>query len=124
MSNARKVLPAAVLVALALAVAPVAEAQPPIRIGVSRSQTGSYTAVSQEMLHGYQLCVRHTNDKGGVLGRRLELIVGDDQSQPATAARISRGPPISQRSWPRSGRRTPTPSAPLLISMTWPSSAR
>jgi len=34
------------------------------------------------------LCVKRTNDKGGVLGRQLELIVHDDRSDPATAARF------------------------------------
>jgi branched-chain amino acid transport system substrate-binding protein len=63
-------------------------AQPTLRIGASLSQTGAYAAIGQIQLRAYQLCVKHTNDKGGVLGRRLELVVEDDQSQPATAARI------------------------------------
>jgi len=66
----------------------VAEAQPPIRIGASASRTGTYAALGQNQLRGYQLCVKHTNEKGGVLGRRLELVVEDDQSQAATAIRI------------------------------------
>ncbi len=37
---------------------------------------------------GYQLCVKHMNDKGGVLGRKLELVADDDQSEPTTAVRI------------------------------------
>jgi branched-chain amino acid transport system substrate-binding protein len=37
---------------------------------------------------GYPLCVKHTNEKGGVLGRKIELVLEDDQSQPATAARV------------------------------------
>ena len=52
-----------------------AEAQPPIRIGASVAQTGAYAAPNQSQLRGYQLCVKHVNDKGGVLGRKLELIV-------------------------------------------------
>ena len=48
MSKARKVFAVAVLVALAWAVAPVAEAQPPIRIGGSLSQTGSFAAPGPE----------------------------------------------------------------------------
>jgi branched-chain amino acid transport system substrate-binding protein len=60
----------------------------PIRIGASASRTGTYAALGQNQLRGYQLCVKHTNDKGGVLGRKLELLVDDDQSQPATAVRI------------------------------------
>ena len=66
----------------------VAEAQPPIRIGASLSQTGAYAALGQNQLRGYQLCVKHTNDKGGVLGRKLTLVVYDDHSEPATAVRL------------------------------------
>jgi len=71
-----------------LDVAAVAVAQPPIRIGASVSQTGAYALLGQNQLRGYQLCVKHTNEKGGVLGRRLELVAEDDHSEPATAARI------------------------------------
>ncbi len=67
---------------------PLPEAQPPLRLGMSLSQTGPYAAIGQNQLRAYQLCVKHTNEKGGVLGRRIELVVEDDQSQPATAARI------------------------------------
>ena len=74
--------------ALAWAVAPVAEAQPPIRIGASLAQTGAYAAPGQNQLRGYQLCVKHMNEKGGVLGRKLELVVYDDGSDPATAVRL------------------------------------
>ncbi|MGH7334081.1 MAG: amino acid ABC transporter substrate-binding protein, partial [Candidatus Rokuibacteriota bacterium] len=88
MSNARKVLTVALLVALAWAVAPVAEAQPPIRIGASLAQTGAFAALGQNLLRGYQLCVKHLNDKGGVLGRQLELVLYDDGSDPATAVRL------------------------------------
>ncbi|MBI2469431.1 MAG: ABC transporter substrate-binding protein, partial [Candidatus Rokubacteria bacterium] len=52
------------------------------------SQTGAYGLLGQNQLRGYQLCVKHTNEKGGVLGRTLELVVEDDRSEPATAGRI------------------------------------
>src|SRR6266851_5927060 len=79
----------ALYVALALLVASlVADAQPPIRIGASVAQTGTHAALGQDQLRGYQLCVRHMNDKGGALGRKLELVVYDDGSDPATAARL------------------------------------
>ncbi len=45
MSDAGKVFAVTVLVALASAVTPVAEAQPPIRIGATPSQTGVYAAL-------------------------------------------------------------------------------
>ncbi len=47
-----------------------------------------YAAIGQPFLRSYQLCVKHTNDKGGVLGRQLELVVHDDASDPATAVRL------------------------------------
>ncbi len=67
---------------------PFVEAQPPLRIGMSLSQTGPSAAPGQSHLRGRQLCVKHTNEKGGVLGRRIELIVEDDQSKAATAVAI------------------------------------
>ena len=84
MSSRRSVTAAAVAVALGR----VAEAQPPIRVGASLAQTGPYAAPAQNQLRGYRLCVKHTNEKGGVLGRRLELIVEDDQSKAPTAVAI------------------------------------
>jgi branched-chain amino acid transport system substrate-binding protein len=77
-----------VSVALSLGAGASAEAQAPIRIGASVSQTGTYAPLGQNQLRGYQLCVKHTNEKGGVLGRRADLIVEDDRSEPETAARV------------------------------------
>jgi branched-chain amino acid transport system substrate-binding protein len=87
-SRVRKVFARTLLAALVWAIAPITEAQPPIRIGASLSQTGVCAALGQNLLRGYQLCVKHTNDKGGVLGRKLELLVYDDGSDPATAVRL------------------------------------
>jgi branched-chain amino acid transport system substrate-binding protein len=77
-----------IAVALSIGLASTVEAQPPIRIGASLSQTGVYATLGQNQLRGYQLCVRHMNDKGGVLGRKLELVLYDDESDPAMAARL------------------------------------
>ena len=88
MTKAGKVFAVAVFAALAWAVAPDAEAQPPIRIGASLSLTGTYAAIGQNQHRGYQLCVKHTNEKGGVLGRKLELVLHDDASDPTTAVRL------------------------------------
>jgi branched-chain amino acid transport system substrate-binding protein len=79
---------ALLVIALWIGSVPLAEAEKPIRIGASASKTGPYAALGQNQLRGYQLCVKHTNDKSGLLGRKLELVVEDDRSQPATAAAI------------------------------------
>ena len=89
MSPFGKALIAGVMIlALSIAFVAGAEAQPPIRIGASASKTGTYATLGQGQLRGYQLCVKHTNEKGGLLGRKLELVVEDDQSQAATAIAI------------------------------------
>jgi branched-chain amino acid transport system substrate-binding protein len=63
----------------------VAAAQKPIRIGATLAQTGVYAVPGQNQLRGYQLCAKHVNDKGGVLGRKLQLVIYDDGSDPVTA---------------------------------------
>jgi branched-chain amino acid transport system substrate-binding protein len=74
----------AVLVGLVAAAA----AQQPIRIGASLSLTGTYAALGQNQHRGYQLCTKHVNETGGVLGRKIEFVLYDDQSQPATGVRL------------------------------------
>ena len=78
------------LTAVILSVGPaaVAQAQQPLRIGASVSQTGAYAAIGQNVHRGYQLCVKHTNERGGLLGRTIEFTAEDDRSQPADAVRI------------------------------------
>ena len=75
-------------IVLTMVMAATAHAQAPIRIGASLSLTGSFAELGQNQLRGYQLCVKHANEKGGVLGRKLELVTDDDQSQAPVAVRI------------------------------------
>src|SRR5215510_8441138 len=86
-SSAALLLVGAVAVVLALLAGP-GFAQGPIKIGASLSLTGTYAAPAQNHQRGYQLCAKHVNEKGGVLGRKLEFVFYDDQSQPATAVRL------------------------------------
>jgi branched-chain amino acid transport system substrate-binding protein len=88
MRRSAALIAAVVATGLSLVADPRAEAQPPLRIGASFSETGSLAAMGRNVHRGVQLCVKHANDKGGVLGRRIELLVEDDQSEGATAAAI------------------------------------
>lgn len=88
MRRSATLIAAVVAMGVSLGTGPRAEAQQPLRIGASLSQTGPYAAPGQNQLRGYRLCVKHTNEKGGVLGRRIELIVEDDQSKAPTAVAI------------------------------------
>jgi branched-chain amino acid transport system substrate-binding protein len=82
--------PAALAVALALAAGGVmpATAQAPIRVGASLSLTGTYAKLGKNQHEGYQLCEKELNARGGLLGRKVQLVVYDDQSMPATAVRL------------------------------------
>jgi branched-chain amino acid transport system substrate-binding protein len=77
---------AGALVAL-LGTAP-AEAQAPIKIGASLSLTGTYGKIGAYQKEGYELCADDLNAKGGLLGRKVEFVVYDDQSMPATGVRL------------------------------------
>ncbi len=76
------------LVTSLLATSTIAQTQAPIRIGASLSLTGTYAALGQNQQRGYQLCAKHVNERGGVLGRKIEFVLYDDQSAPATAVRL------------------------------------
>src|SRR5919204_5649042 len=54
----------------------------PISIGALTSLTGPFTPWGVEVRDGMQFAVRQINAKGGVKGRKLNLVVADDQSSP------------------------------------------
>src|SRR5262252_5451725 len=56
----------------------------PIRIGFSMALTGPLAANGQQALLGAQIWEEETNAKGGLLGRKVQLIHYDDQSNPST----------------------------------------
>jgi branched-chain amino acid transport system substrate-binding protein len=66
----------------------MADAQGPIRIGASLSLTGTYAKLGKNQHEGYQLCQKDLNAKGGLLGRKIEFVVYDDQSLPPTGVRL------------------------------------
>ncbi len=56
-------------------------APPPIRIGATVSLEGKYTKLSLMVQKGYELWAQEVNERGGILGRPIELIFHDDKSQ-------------------------------------------
>jgi len=64
------------------------QAQQPIKIGHSMALTGTLGGGGKGALIGLQLWVEDVNAKGGLLGRKVELITYDDQSNPATTPGI------------------------------------
>jgi branched-chain amino acid transport system substrate-binding protein len=77
------------LVASAVLGALSAEAQQvPIRIGASLSLTGTYAKPGTYQKEGYDVCADEVNAKGGLLGRKVEFVLYDDQSNPATGVKL------------------------------------
>src|SRR5919197_2024258 len=85
----RKVLGAAGAAALAANLPRRAFAQQgPIKIGMSMPQTGSLGAGGQAALVALRMWVDDVNQKGGLLGRKVEFTVYDDQTSPANTPGI------------------------------------
>ncbi len=63
-------------------------AQQPIRIGATTALTGEASIQGGYVREGYLLCQKHANEKGGVLGRRIEFVIYNDASNGKTAARL------------------------------------
>lgn len=87
----RSLLAASVALTTAFACGPLAQAQEaPIRIGLLAPLTGTGGPYGQEEEQAARAAVKIINDAGGVLGRRLELVVADDESQPTAGVAAAR----------------------------------
>src|SRR5262245_44858156 len=63
-------------------------AQAPIRIGASISLTGTYAKPGTYGRDGYLLCQKQVNERGGLLGRKIEFVLYDDRSDTQTGVRL------------------------------------
>ncbi|GJD49263.1 Leu/Ile/Val-binding protein [Methylobacterium crusticola] len=74
----------ALLVALALGAAAVpAAAQDPVKVGLVAALSGQSAKSGEAITRGLQVAIDEINAGGGVLGRRIELVRRDDESNPA-----------------------------------------
>ena len=60
----------------------------PIRVGVTASLTGDYSAPGSDLLEGLKMWAHDVNARGALLGREVEIVYYDDQSDPDTSARL------------------------------------
>ena len=87
--NLRRLGASLFLVGFVLAAFPAA-AQKPIRIGYPVILSGPGALIGEPSLKGAQMYVEEINAKGGVLGRKLELVVRDTKGNADEAVRIAR----------------------------------
>lgn len=86
----RRAAAAAVAVGLGsgLSFTPALAQQAPIKVGIGIAQTGPLGGGGKPALLGLQMWVDDVNARGGMLGRRVQLIAYDDQSNPANVPGI------------------------------------
>src|ERR1700704_3278823 len=74
---------------LGLAFSALALAQSaPVKIGIGIAQTGTLGGGGKAALPAREIWVEDLNARGGLLGRKVELLAYDDQSNPATTPGI------------------------------------
>jgi branched-chain amino acid transport system substrate-binding protein len=61
----------------------------PLIIGLTMDASGQYAASGGEERLGAMMAIKEFNDKGGVLGRRIEAIHMDTETTPATGSRVA-----------------------------------
>src|SRR5256714_2120097 len=68
-----------------LVVAGTALAQEPIKIGVTQPLTGAFAASGNYVVQGAKIAEDAINAEGGVLGRKIQLVIEDNKSNPTEA---------------------------------------
>lgn len=61
----------------------------PLVVGLTMDASGQYAASGIEERLGAMMAIKEFNDKGGVLGRRIEAIHMDTETTPATGSRVA-----------------------------------
>jgi branched-chain amino acid transport system substrate-binding protein len=64
-------------------------AQSTIKIGLVQPLTGAFAAAGTDVVNGAKIAADEINAKGGVLGKKIELIVEDTKSNPTEAASVT-----------------------------------
>jgi branched-chain amino acid transport system substrate-binding protein len=76
------------LVAVSLALAASVHAQQPLKIGFGMSLTGPLAGNGKAALISMQIWAEDVNARGGLLGRKVEFVYYDDQTNPSTVPSI------------------------------------
>src|SRR5262249_5238743 len=89
-TNMKQYASTAAFAAIALAAAvTTAPAQETIKVGVIQPLTGAFAASGNYVANGAKIAADEINAKGGVLGKKLELVIEDNKSNPTEAAAVA-----------------------------------
>lgn len=73
------------LVGIALSVVGMASGRADILIATAGPFTGTNIFRGEQIQHGAEMAVADINDRGGILGERVELLIADDACDPEQA---------------------------------------
>ena len=76
-------------IVLAAGLATGAGAQETIKVGVIQPLTGAFAASGNYVANGAKIAADEINAKGGVLGKKIELVIEDNKSNPTEAAAVA-----------------------------------
>src|SRR5204862_8236129 len=76
-------------IALAVALLGGAAYAQTIKIGVNEPLTGAFAASGTYVVNGAKIAADEINAKGGILGKKLELVIEDNKSNPTEAAAVA-----------------------------------
>jgi len=68
----------------------IGEAADSVKIGLLEPSTGVYAAQGENELKGYQMAADAWNKRGGIMGRKIELVKEDDGNDPGVGAQKAR----------------------------------
>lgn len=83
----------------------------PIKIGLAGPMSGELARMGRSMREAAELAISEWSEKGGLLGRPVELVVGDDQSDPRQAVAVARKM-VEENVWGVVGHFTSSASIP------------
>ena len=78
---------AALLAALPLT--GMAQAKDPVKIALVTSKSGGFATMGADVANGIKFAVDEANAKGGVDGRKIIVVEGDDESTPDAGRRVA-----------------------------------
>jgi branched-chain amino acid transport system substrate-binding protein len=83
------IVQSAAIAVFALSLITDAASQSTIQIGLVQPLTGAFAAAGTDVVNGAKIAADEINAKGGVLGKKLELITEDTKSNPTEAAAVA-----------------------------------
>jgi len=68
----------------------IGEAADSIKIGLLEPYTGVYAGPAENETHGFEMAADAWNKRGGIMGRKIELVKEDEQNDTSVAAQKAR----------------------------------